>query len=162
MGAATSAGALGKRDKTMPTMLDIAIQTAVAAHVGQRDKAWHPYILHPLAVMLSMDPLDLDGQIVAVLHDVIEDTGYKLEYLQAAGFNAEIVAALDAITHRGFESNRDYWARVKANPLALRVKLQDIRHNSSEERLACLSPDTAARLRAKYAEALEFLTEDAK
>jgi len=79
-------------------LLEKAIQLAVEAHRGQRDKAGQPYILHPLRVMLRMGT---DGErIVAVLHDVIEDGDWTLQRLQEAGFPDDVVAS-----HKRTEAN---------------------------------------------------------
>lgn len=108
----------------------------------------------------------IDAKIVAVLHDVLEDTTTTLfdvtYYLSGNGIHDidHILEALDAITHRKGETNIAYWTRVKANPLALTVKLADIAHNSSEARLASLPIGERDRLRTKYHMAREFLLDN--
>ncbi|MCK5610692.1 GTP pyrophosphokinase [Candidatus Pacearchaeota archaeon] len=106
-----------------------AITMAVDAHDGQVDEKGFPYIYHPIHVMNSMPIDDTDGRIVAVLHDVLEDTKYDAEDLTNYGFSADIVSALIAITKEDGEDYDAYLERVKANPLALRVKLKDVAHN---------------------------------
>lgn len=133
----------------------VAIDIAVHAHDMQLDKGGMLYILHPLHVMDSVD--GIDAKIVAVLHDVVEDTETTLENLAAYEFPQEILDAIDAITKRDGEKKEAYWARVKANPLALQVKFADIAHNSSPARLASLSKDEAEYLAGKYAKAINFL-----
>jgi hypothetical protein len=61
--------------------LEHAIALAACAHAGQVDKAGQPYILHPLRVMLRLS--GADERIVAVLHDVVEDTPRTIERLRA-------------------------------------------------------------------------------
>jgi (p)ppGpp synthase/HD superfamily hydrolase len=134
--------------------LEEAIQLAVLAHEGQRDKGGLPYILHPLAVMGRVS--SHDAKIVAVLHDVVEDTYVSLPMLRTE-FPVFVVEAVDAISKRDNETNRDYWGRVKENPLALEVKLADIGHNTAPERLAALEPSERAYLEKKYEKALAFL-----
>lgn len=131
---------------------------AVQAHDNDLDKGGMPYILHPLHVMDCVE--DIDAKIVAVLHDTIEDTHQTLEGLRVAGFSDTIIDAVDAITKRKLEKKEAYWARVKANPLALQVKIADIAHNLSPKRLAVLSEDERNYLRSKYAKAIKFLTGD--
>ena len=112
----------------VPSVKD-AIALAAAAHRGQRypSPEREPYLFHPLRVMLSLhDPND---QIVAVLHDVVEDTCVELRDLEDAGFPAEVVAALDALTHRADETYDEYIERVAANDMARRVKLADLQDN---------------------------------
>jgi GTP diphosphokinase / guanosine-3',5'-bis(diphosphate) 3'-diphosphatase len=114
--------------------LERAIAIAAEAHAGQTDKAGEHYILHPLRVMLSMDT-DVE-RIVAVLHDVVEDSGITLEDLRKEGFAEDAVAAIDALTQRDGESKMDAAARAKANPLALRVKLADNADNQDMIRIS--------------------------
>ena len=128
------------------------------AHEGQVDKGGLPYILHPLAVMLSLPADDASGRIVAVLHDVVEDTSVTLDNL-AQWLPSMELAAVDAMSKRKGESNRDYWARCKANPIAARVKVADMRHNSSPQRLACLTYPEQEYLSEKYKEALAFFVQ---
>jgi (p)ppGpp synthase/HD superfamily hydrolase len=137
--------------------IERAINVALVAHHGQRDKAGLPYILHPLYVMGQMK--SENQMIVAVLHDIIEDTELTLSDLRSEGFSERIVRAVDAMTKRDGEFYRDYLKRVKRDPLALSVKLEDIRHNSSPERLENLPQDTAEYLATKYKKALDFLAE---
>ncbi len=103
--------------------LERAIAIAAKAHAGQTDKAGEPYILHPLRLMLAME--SEQERIVAILHDVVEDSGITLKDLRAEGFAEEAVAAIDALTKRDGESKMDAAARAKVNALALRVKLAD-------------------------------------
>jgi len=84
----------------------------------------------------------IEAKTVAVLHDVVEDTHVSLETLSFL-FPDLIVRAVDAISKREGELNRAYWERVKANPLALEVKLADIAHNTSPGRVA-------ARIEARH------------
>ncbi len=112
-------------------MLTIAIDIAVEAHRGQVDKCKEPYILHPLAVMTAMDTHA--EKIVAVLHDIAEDTERTLKAI-IMRFPGYIINAIDAITKRDIETYFDYIHRVKENPLATKVKLADLKHNSLLER----------------------------
>lgn len=135
--------------------LGVAIRIARAAHDGQVDKAGRPYIEHPLAVMRSV--AGEDEQIVAVLHDVLEDTDTSANDLYAAGFPAKVVEAVDALTKRRGETLRESMARVQANPLARPVKLADIANNAHQDRLRLLDEATQARLRVKYERSAQFL-----
>ncbi len=98
--------------------LERAIAIAAEAHAGQTDKAGERYILHPLRVMLAMET-DVE-RIVAVLHDVVEDSGITLQDLRDEGFAEEAVAAIDALTKRDGELKLGAAARAKRNPLATR------------------------------------------
>lgn len=147
-------------------LLGKAIHLALDAHGQQLDKAGMLYILHPLHVMDQVQ--GIDAKIVAVLHDVVEDCNFEVRHETSSLFDVSanthwqfpkhIIKAIDAITKRKLEKNVAYWQRVKDSPLALRVKLADIAHNSSEERLAALPMEEQEYLRSKYAKARIFLT----
>jgi GTP diphosphokinase / guanosine-3',5'-bis(diphosphate) 3'-diphosphatase len=131
-----------------------AIALAEHAHRGQVDKAGKPYIEHPLRVMQSMQTEM--GRIVAVLHDAVEDSDLSLDQLTEAGFNTEIVTAIDAITKRAGEAYETYLERVMANPIALQVKIADMSDNMNIARIADPTPKDWQRLE-KYREILPKL-----
>lgn len=138
--------------------LNRAIRIAVEAHAFQFDKVGEPYILHPLAVMGAMQTYE--ERIVAVLHDVVEDTDVTIDDIQDHGFSDDILRAVYAISKLPNETNRAYLARVKANPLATKVKLADIAHNAG--RLDKLPrADEREYLTKKYREATAYLTDAA-
>src|SRR3954463_7298848 len=97
----------------MPPTLEDAIHLAVTAHRGQRDKVEQPYILHPLRVMFRLNTET--ERIVGVLHDLVEDTKYKLEDLRGMGYPEEIIQALDGVTRRDGELYEAFVLRSKAN-----------------------------------------------
>jgi (p)ppGpp synthase/HD superfamily hydrolase len=110
----------------MPTLED-AIALAVDAHRGQSDKSGQPYILHPLRVMFRCTT---DAQrIVAILHDVVEDTSRTFDDLRKLGYPEDILAALDCVTKREGESYEAFVERAAANPIARAVKIADIEDN---------------------------------
>lgn len=125
-------------------LLGRAVAIAATAHQNQVDKANAPYILHPLRLMLrGQNTLE---QIVAVLHDVIEDSDWTLERLVAEGFPTEAIAALDCLTRRSDESYDEFIDRVLTNPLAARVKRYDLEDNMTLTRMAALTPKDVERL----------------
>jgi len=136
-----------------------AADFARMAHEGQVDKAGRPYIEHPARVAgrLLMGGYGAPCVVTAWLHDVVEDCDVSLEGLAVAGFPAEVVEAVDALTRRGGETYRDAVRRAAANPIARVVKIADNLDNSDEGRLALLPDDTARRLRAKYRKAMGAL-----
>jgi (p)ppGpp synthase/HD superfamily hydrolase len=123
---------------------------AASAHHGQVDKAGRPYIEHPKRVFGHLVNPSAEESVVAWLHDVVEDTEVRLEDVENA-FGSQVATAVDAITRRPDETNLDYYARVKANPIALTVKTADLADNTDPERLQLLPPEVRARLEAKYA-----------
>lgn len=136
-------------------MLEVAIRLATNAHGGQFDKAGQPYILHPLRVMLSM--MTIEEKIVAVLHDVVEDTDVTLENLKMF-FPDEIVDAIETLTHREGENYHDYIMRIsQGSSLARRVKMADLRDNMNRDRIPFPSERDLRRW-AKYETAYKVLT----
>lgn len=125
---------------------------ADTAHNGQFDKADRPYIEHPKRVVGHLLNPSPEESVVGWLHDVVEDTDVSLEYIKDA-FGAQVAAAVGAITRRHGENPDQYYARVKANPIALAVKVADLTDNTDPARLALLEPDLRARLEKKYAHA---------
>jgi hypothetical protein len=103
-----------------------------------------------VAYLVNPAPEDV---IVAWLHAVVEDTAFTLEDVEKE-FGSKVAAAVDAITRRPDETHSDdYYARVRANPIALTVKAADVADNTDPERLQLLEPDVRADLEAKYAHA---------
>lgn len=134
--------------------LDLAIEVAAKAHAGQEDKGGAPYILHPLRVMLAVKPED---RIVAVLHDVVEDSqAYTLAFLGALGFSPTVIEALDALTRREGESYADFIKRCGENDVARRVKMADLNDNMQLCRIPKPTLADAKRV-DKYARALATL-----
>jgi len=119
----------------MPTLED-TIFLAALAHKGKKDRGGQPYILHPLRVMLSMD--SEEERLVALLHDIVqdsEDSGITLQWLEDYGYSPGILKALNHLTRKPSEEYSDYIERVAKNPLAMRVKLANIRENLNKIRL---------------------------
>src|SRR5688500_16647104 len=133
----------------MPSLED-AIALAVEAHRGQRDKAGQPYVLHVLRVMFRCET-ELE-RTVAVLHDVVEDTGRTPDDLWRLGYAEEVLAALDCVTKRQGEDYAAFVERAAANPVARRVKLADLEDNLDLRRVTDVGPKDAERL-ARYVKA---------
>jgi (p)ppGpp synthase/HD superfamily hydrolase len=114
--------------------LDRALQIAATAHAGQKDKAGAPYVLHPIRVMMQMRRND--EQIVALLHDVAEDSDWTVDALRKEGFSDAIVQAVDVLTKRPGEDYSAYIDRVRHNKTAVRVKLADLGDNMNLHRIA--------------------------
>lgn len=124
--------------------LESAIQLAAEAHSGQQDKAGKPYILHPIRVMLSVSTTE--EQIAAILHDTVEDTSVTFEQLSEAGFSAEIISAVRALTKLDGESRVDAARRAAKHPIARQVKLADVKDNLDISRIPHLTDKDHARL----------------
>ncbi len=138
----------------MKELIEKAINIALLAHKGQKDKDNTPYILHPLRVMLQMRTEE--EMIVAVLHDVVEDSKFSLEDLSKEGFSPKIINAIEALTRRSDELYNNYLIRIKSNQLAARTKGADLRDNSRIERIKNPTQKDFERIE-KYKSALVFL-----
>jgi (p)ppGpp synthase/HD superfamily hydrolase len=138
----------------MPTLED-AISLAAKAHRRRKDKAGAAYILHRLRVMLRMKTND--ERIVALLHDVVEDTEYTVEDLRKAGYSQKILRSLDYLTKRDGEEYDQFIKRVKRNPLARKVKIADIEDNLDLARIERPKKRDFMRIE-KYRRALSELT----
>ncbi|STQ93517.1 Bifunctional (p)ppGpp synthase/hydrolase RelA [Janthinobacterium lividum] len=122
-------------ENTRRGTLERAIEIAAATHAGQTDKGGAPYILHPLRVMLRVAPGA--QQIVAVLHDVVEDSDGNVTFddLAREGFSQEVIDGVRAVTKAEGESYEAFIARAALNPVGKAVKLADLAENSDLSRI---------------------------
>jgi (p)ppGpp synthase/HD superfamily hydrolase len=130
----------------MPT-LERALQIAVQSHAGQTDKSGAAYIFHPIRVMMRCT--SPDAKIVALLHDVVEDTPVTFEQLEGEGFSAVVLCALRLLTHAKEVPYEDYIQSLICNPIAVEVKVADLEDNMDIRRLQEIDDKATARLR-KY------------
>jgi (p)ppGpp synthase/HD superfamily hydrolase len=96
--------------------------------------------------------------IVALLHDLVEDTEYTIENLVEMGFDQAVTDAITLMTHADGADYMDYVCRIKDNPIARAVKLADLKHNSDLTRLDEVD-EKALKRREKYLKAIELLEE---
>jgi (p)ppGpp synthase/HD superfamily hydrolase len=138
--------------------LEKAIAMAAQAHAGQRDKEDHCYILHPLRVMMRVQ--DEEAQMVAVLHDALEDTPLTDEQLRQAGFSEAVVSGVQTVTHHKGQSYVDYIVACGKNDVARRVKLADLEDNARLDRtiLRSISLEHDLRRLHRYNLSYKFLT----
>lgn len=136
-----------------------AMRLAYRAHHGQLDNSGIPYIFHPVHLAESMD--DEISCCVALLHDVVEDTDITLEELKNI-FPKEVTDAVALMTHQRGVDYFDYVRAIKENPIARKVKLADLAHNSDQSRCVDtnLSEERLARWREKYRKAEAILNEE--
>lgn len=162
--------------QNMNERIACAYEIASNAHEGQLDKGGHPYLEHPMAVANLVsefydtnysgsddtmgvweDELSRDDLIVvALLHDVLEDTDVTAEELSEK-FDVHIVGALEALTRRRGELYMEYVTRTKVNPIARLVKMADLEHNMDISRITNPTHQDYERIELKYKPALEFL-----
>lgn len=131
-----------------------ALDICFDAHKDQRDKSGLPYVFHPFHLAEQMK--DEDSTIVALLHDVVEDSSYTLEDLREQGFREAVLDALRLMTHDPDVPYMAYVAQIKKNPIAKKVKLADLRHNSDISRLDAPTEKDRERVE-KYREATALL-----
>ncbi len=136
-----------------------AVEIAFTAHQGQTDKAGRPYFLHPLTVarIAARRGAGDDAIVAALLHDVVEDTDWTFEMLEAEGFSAESMQALRLLTHDKSVPYMDYILPIKSNPVARAVKLADLTHNMDRSRLPFITDADEARFE-KYSKAYSYLS----
>ncbi|MCU6763128.1 GTP pyrophosphokinase [uncultured Roseburia sp.] len=111
-----------------------ALKLCFEAHKDQTDQTGMPYVFHPFYLAEQME-----GEVtvaVALLHDVVEDSGYTLEDLKDMGFSDQVLEAVGLLTHEKGVPYMDYVAEIKKNPAARAVKLADLAHNSDVTRFS--------------------------
>ena len=131
-----------------------ALRLCFDAHREQVDKTGLPYVFHPFHLAEQMK--DEATTVCALLHDVVEDTDYTLEDLCAMGFPADVVDALALLTHDPAVPYMDYVKEIAKNPIARKVKMADLRHNSDLSRMDEVD-EWAVKRTEKYKKALAYL-----
>jgi (p)ppGpp synthase/HD superfamily hydrolase len=131
-----------------------ALKLCFDVHKEQVDKSGLPYVFHPFHLAEQMDTEETT--VVALLHDVVEDSELTLDDLRQMGFGDAVIAALALLTHDPAVEYMDYVRAIKDNPIARAVKLADLRHNSDLTRLNTLDEKALAR-REKYLQAMTLL-----
>ena len=129
--------------------LEKALLIATKGHLGQTDRFDKPYIYHPLRIMMKMETEE--EQIVAILHDIIEDTDMTLKDLEKEGFSSEVITAIDLLTRYPEEGQtyEEYVKRMKGNYLAMKVKLGDLEDNMNPNRFPKINENAIKRMK-KY------------
>lgn len=130
-------------------MLNAMLVLATNAHAGQYDRGGKPYILHPLKVMHYLKSDDEELMCIALGHDIVEDTDVTYAALYEAGMSQRVIDGIEAMTKRRGETYDEYKERVKANFDAVRVKMEDLRHNTDIRRLKGVTEKDIARV-VKY------------
>lgn len=145
--------------KSLEDQLEQAIQLASTKHYGQRDKSGKPYIFHLIHVMNNVN--NLSSKIVAILHDILEDTDMTKSDLINLGFCENIVEAIDILTKPKQEVYMNYIKEVSQNSISKEVKLADLKHNMDLTRLETISEKDLKRVE-KYVKSYKYLTSNSK
>lgn len=130
-----------------------AMKIAFNSHLGQADKGGMPYIYHPMHLAEQMETES--ECIVALLHDVVEDTPITFADLEKE-FSEEVIDALKLITHDKSVDDFEYIRNLKHNKIARKVKLVDLYHNSNLSRLENITEKDKKRAE-RYKKEIEIL-----
>ena len=142
----------------MRNSLAKAIRIAAEAFENKTDKGGNPYILHCLHVMNQVSYLGEDAMIIAVLHDLLEDTQWTEHMLVTEGFSQEVIDNIKCMTHSSKEDYMVYIKRIALNDNVRKIKMADLCHNSDITRMKGLTKKDFDRLE-KYHIAYEYLRE---
>ena len=134
-----------------------ALKLCFEAHKVQVDKTGMPYVFHPFHLAEQMD--DEISTVCALLHDVVEDTDITFENLLDMGFPLEVIDVLKLLTHEDSIPYMDYVNKISTNPIAKKVKIADLKHNSDITRLSVIDEKAKKRCE-KYKQALELLSQE--
>ena len=135
-------------------LYDRALQIAIQAHRGQKDKSGREYVMHPIRVAERC--INPRAKIVALLHDTIEDTEVTVDYLREQGFPGEIISGVLSVTKQEGEDYETFVARAAENPIGREVKIADLEDNMDIRRLEVLTDEDVTRLK-KYLKAWQYL-----
>ena len=130
-----------------------AMIIAYEAHKNQVDKSGVPYIYHPIHVAEQMDTEN--ECIIALLHDVVEDTNVTFKQLEEV-FSKEIIDILKLLTREENIEYDEYIKRIKNNSIACKVKIADLTHNLDKTRLDFVT-EVDVKRNEKYKKALQIL-----
>ena len=133
-----------------------AMKLSFDKHLGQVDKSGLPYIYHPIHIAEQLD--DEESIVVALLHDILEDTSITKKDLSVLGFSESIINLIDILTRKKNEDYFDYIKRIKNNSRATKIKLLDLAHNIDLSRLNEINDSDLLRVE-KYKKAIKILKE---
>ena len=133
-------------------MINKALNIAYKAHHGQKDKGNVPYIFHPYHIAEKFN--NETDICVAILHDVLEDTFVSKEELEGY-FPKEVIEPLVLLTRSTHDTYFEYIKNICSNPIAQKVKIEDIKPNLVFERIQ--NKTRNEKLEKRYLKALEIL-----
>lgn len=138
-------------------MTNKAIKLMFEKHKNQVDKAGIPYVFHPFHLAEQMN--DENETLVALMHDLVEDTDVTFEDLAGMGFQGEVIEAIKLLTHDKSVEYLDYVKKLSGNALARKVKIADLEHNMDPSRLSEEQHKNPRRIAKyeKYVKSLEML-----
>lgn len=131
-----------------------AMKLCFDVHKDQIDKSGLPYVFHPFHLAEQMD--DEISTVCALLHDVIEDSDLTFEFLERLEFPSNVLKVLSMLTHNKEVPYMEYIKNIATDPIATKVKIADLRHNSDLSRLNVVTEKDIQR-NSKYQQALRLL-----
>ncbi|MBQ6190411.1 MAG: hypothetical protein IJK45_09595 [Bacteroidaceae bacterium] len=138
-------------------MYEKVLTLVTEKHRNQRDKAGMPYMGH-LARVAEKCSGD-EEKMVALMHDLVEDTDVDEAFLRSYGIPEDMVDAVISLTKREGEDYMDFIDRVSNDSLAREVKIADLEDNMDITRLYDLKEEDLRRLQ-KYHKAWRLLKTD--
>ena len=132
-----------------------AFLLCMVKHWKQKDKAGKRYVWHPIHVMINVK--GYNEKIVALLHDIVEDTEVTIPDLKNLKFSKEVIEAVDVITKKKDQEYFSYLKSIKDNSIAKKVKIEDLKHNSDLKRLRSITQKDIDRA-IKYKKAIDYLS----
>jgi (p)ppGpp synthase/HD superfamily hydrolase len=143
-------------------MLTDALGLVLSITTGT-DRSGIPEILHPLGVAGRCIEYGADAQVLAILHDILEDYPERVnrEMLEQRGYPTTILDALDSITRHQDETYKEYIVRLSANKLAAIVKIADNDYNINRSDTGLVKKE-AEGLRNRWVYSKLFLTKTLK
>lgn len=110
-----------------------ALELATKKHEGQFRFNGNKFITHPIEVARQFNSSQMVHQIIALLHDIVEDTDVTIQDLSSKyGFDGIVCNVVDILTRIKYQTYLDYILQVKKDKIATAVKLADLRHNLSD------------------------------
>jgi putative GTP diphosphokinase len=132
-----------------------AFLLCMVKHWKQKDKAGKRYVWHPIHVMINVK--GYNEKIVALLHDIVEDTEVTVPDLKNLKFSKEVIEAVDVITKKKDQEYFSYLKSIRDNSIAKKVKIEDLKHNSDLKRLRSITQKDIDRA-IKYKKAIDYLS----
>jgi putative GTP diphosphokinase len=132
-----------------------AFLLCMVKHWKQKDKAGKRYVWHPIHVMINVK--GYNEKIVALLHDIVEDTEVTVPDLKNLKFSKEVIEAVDVITKKKDQEYFSYLKSIRDNSIAKKVKIEDLKHNSDLKRLRSITQKDIDRA-VKYKKAIDYLS----
>lgn len=121
--------------------IEKAYKLACDAHKNQRRRSGEPYIMHPVAVAKILFGIGMDNECIigALLHDVVEDTEYDIDYIRKE-FGDDVALLVDGVTKLGqiplstreevqAENIRKMFIAMNQDVRVIIIKLSDRLHN---------------------------------